>query len=170
LLVLQIERITAMASKYIGRHVQAGVGALSASSPSASASGLVDSLPAAALPSLGCSSELTSASMASDLAASTARTLPLSDVEKPLVVELAIASMEEFLHVAQAGDPLWSMDPSNPSAAEIIDQHVYLQKFQRGIAPSPPGVNPETSRHTGLVIMNSSSLVETFMDVVSTLI
>jgi hypothetical protein len=171
-LCLQIERITAMASKYIGRHVQAGVGgALSAASPSASASGLADPLPQAPLPSLGCSSELTSASMASDLAAvaaaaasaASAPSLPLSDAEKPLVLELAIASMDELLHLAQAGDPLWSIDPSNPSA-EIIDQHLYLQRFQRGIGS---GVNPETSRHTGLVIMNSSSLVETFMDVVS---
>ena len=153
-----------MASKYIGRQVQSGTGPLSVTSPSGSASCL-DVLPPGALPSLGCSTELTSGSIASDLAA-TARTFPLTEMEKPLVVELAVASMEELLQVAQAGEPLWTVHPTH-SSSEIIDQEVYLQKFQRGIGPTPVGLKSETSRHTGLVIMNSASLVETFMDVVS---
>ena len=100
-----------------------------------------------------------------DLAA-TARSYPLTEVEKPLVVELAVASMEELLQVSQAGEPLWTYDPNNASS-EIIDHDVYLQRFQRGIGPTPVGLKPDTSRHTGLVIMNSKSLIETFMDVVS---
>ena len=113
--------------------------------------------------------------------------IPLMESEKPLVVDLAVTSAEELLHVAQAGHPLWVMtedlhhhhhhfssdDISIPSTfngrSEAIDHETYFQRFPRAgvFGPTPPGMKLESSRFTGLVIMNSISLVETLMDVVS---
>eukprot|EP00250_Pteridium_aquilinum_P016242 c23020_g1_i1 orf=781-3153(-) len=148
----EIDRITAMAAKYIGRQVQP-MQLSSACSPTGSTSAL-DALHSP-LSLLG-GHELATVS---DLAV---RPYALSDVEKPLVIELAVASMEELLQVAQAGEPLWVADAS---CGEVIQHEAYLQRFPRGIGPTPLGLKSETSRHTGLVIMNSTSLVEAFMDV-----
>ena len=163
--MMQIDRITAMAAKYIGRQ-----GGVMATSPTGShASGLdVLQAPNSMAPASSDHMQLFEAGLNNvmgvpDLAA-TARSFPLAEMEKPLIVELALASMEELLQVAQAGEPLWTYDPTNPSS-EFIDHDVYLQRFQRGIGPI--GLKTETSRHTGMVIMNSKSLVESFMEVVS---
>lgn len=167
--MFQIDRITAMAAKYIGRQ-----GGVMATSPTGSHASGLDTLQAqnSMAPASSDHSQLFDAGLSNimgvpDLAA-TARSFPLTEMEKPLVVELAVASMEELLQVAQAGEPLWAYDPNNVMP-ETINPDVYLQRFQRGISPTPVGLKPETSRHTGMVIMNSKSLVQSFMDVVSKL-
>ncbi|MCO5577089.1 hypothetical protein L7F22_030911 [Adiantum nelumboides] len=150
----EIDRITAMAAKYIGRQMppMSLSSARSPTGPAGALDGLHGPLPVVAGgPELGAVSDLA------------VRPFALSDVEKPLVMELAVASMEELYQVAQAGDPLWVTDPS--SCVEVLQHDAYLQRFPRGIGPTPAALKSETSRHTGLVIMNSSSLVEALMDV-----
>ncbi|KAI5082758.1 hypothetical protein GOP47_0002501 [Adiantum capillus-veneris] len=57
----------------------------------------------------------------------------LTEAEKPLVVELAVASMEELLQVAQDREPLWVAGGSQKSSAvQVMKQEVYLQRFPRG--------------------------------------
>lgn len=158
----EIERITAMAAKYIGGRQAQLPPPFSVSSPTASVSALDAALQAPLSTMGGAGGEPTVADIA-------ARPFGLTEAERPLVVELAVASMEELLQVAQAGEPLW-VAPKGDSAAksgafQVMDQEVYLQRFPRGIGPTPPGLVSETSRHTGLVIMNFTSLVEAFMDV-----
>ncbi|MCO5614870.1 hypothetical protein L7F22_069155 [Adiantum nelumboides] len=155
----EIERITAMAAKYIGGGGrQAQLPPFAASSPTPTGSPL-DAALQVPLPTTGVGvAEPTVAEIA-------ARPFGLTEAEKPLVVELAVASMEELLQVAQAGEPLWIVGGSQkPGAPQVMDQEIYLQRFPRGIGPTPPGLTSETSRHTGLVIMNFTSLVESFMD------
>ncbi|MCO5587226.1 hypothetical protein L7F22_041173 [Adiantum nelumboides] len=155
----EIERITAMAAKYVGGGGrQAQLPPFAASSPTPTGSPL-DAALQVPLPTTGVGvAEPTVAEIA-------ARPFGLTEAEKPLVVELAVASMEELLQVAQAGEPLWIAGGSQkPGAPQVMDQEVYLQRFPRGIGPTPPGLTSETSRHAGLVIMNVTSLVESFMD------
>lgn len=165
----EIERITAMAAKYIGRHIPSMAGSIpvapaaGSSSPtgscvlehnSNSAGGV---LIGGSNEQVGMSTPVPGPSVP-DIAAR------LTDSEKPLVVELAVVAMEELLQVAQASEPLWIPHPSSPVPLECIDHDVYVQRFPRGIGPTPPGLHSESTRHTGLVIMNSTSLVETLMD------
>ncbi|KAH7445299.1 hypothetical protein KP509_01G001800 [Ceratopteris richardii] len=150
----EIERITAMAAKYIGGGRSAQLPPLSAASPTGSVGALDTSIQ---IPHSTMGGGVTEPTVA-DIAA---HPFGLTEAEKPLVVELAVASMEELLQVAQAGEPLWI---AGGGATQIMDQEVYLQRFPRGIGPTPPGLTSETSRHTGLVIMNFTSLVESFMD------
>ncbi|MCO5577087.1 hypothetical protein L7F22_030909 [Adiantum nelumboides] len=150
----EIDRITAMAAKYIGRQMPPMPlsSACSPTGPAGALDGLHGTLPVVAGgPKLGAVSDLAM------------RPFALSDVEKPLVMELAVASVEELYQVAQAGHPLWVTDPI--SCVEVLQHDAYLQRFPRGIGPTPAALKSETSRHTGLVIMNSSSLVEAMMDV-----
>lgn len=92
-----------------------------------------------------------------------------TEADKPIIVELAVAAMEELIRMAQAGDPLWvPADNSNGgTTTEILNEDEYLRTFPRGIGPKPLGMKSEASRETAVVIMNHTNLVEILMDVVS---
>ncbi|KAI3823885.1 hypothetical protein L1987_05330 [Smallanthus sonchifolius] len=85
--------------------------------------------------------------------------------EKLVIIELAIAAMEELIRMAQAGEPLW-VPTSDDSSYETLSEDVYLRSFPRGIGPKPLGLKSEASRESMVVIMNHMSLVEILMDVV----
>ncbi|KAK7343568.1 hypothetical protein VNO77_12395 [Canavalia gladiata] len=91
------------------------------------------------------------------------RSLPVpTDSDKPMIVELAVAAMEELTRLALAGDPLWV--PSN-YGTEILNEDEYLRTFPRGIGPRPFGLRSEASKESAVVIMNHINLVEILMDV-----
>lgn len=83
--------------------------------------------------------------------------------EKPMVVELAVAAMEELVRMAQLGEPLWTLRPEDNT--DILNEDEYIRTFPRGIGPRPYGLKAEASRETAVVIMNAINLVETLMDV-----
>ena len=89
-----------------------------------------------------------------------------NDADKPMIVELAVAAMEELVRMAQTGDPLWV---SSDSAVEILNEEEYFRTFPRGIGPKPLGLRSEASRESTVVIMNHINLVEILMDVVTNL-
>ncbi|KAH7366505.1 hypothetical protein KP509_18G081600 [Ceratopteris richardii] len=149
----EIDRISAMASKYIGRQIPPMP--MSTVCPPAASLGAIDIMQ-------GSLSVLPSTLETVSVSDFPLRQCPVSDVDKPLVMALAVASMEELYQIAEAGEPLWVM---GPNGKEIIQHDVYLHRFPRGIGPTTAGLRTETSRHTGLVIMNSNLLVEAFMDV-----
>ncbi|GAY34170.1 hypothetical protein CUMW_010020 [Citrus unshiu] len=83
-----------------------------------------------------------------------------SEADKPMIVELAVAAMEEFLRMAQAGDPLWT--------DQVLNEDEYLRTFPRGIGPL--GLRSEASRESTVVIMNHVNLVEILMDVAKSMV
>ncbi|ESQ55191.1 hypothetical protein EUTSA_v10024488mg [Eutrema salsugineum] len=85
-----------------------------------------------------------------------------SDADKPMIVELAVAAMEELVRMAQTGDPLWV---SSDNSVEILNEEEYFRTFPRGIGPKPIGLRSEASRESTVVIMNHINLVEILMDV-----
>lgn len=87
-----------------------------------------------------------------------------TEADKPMIVELAVAAMEELIRMTQAGEPLWI--PTSDNSSEILSEDEYLRTFPRGIGPKPLGLKSEASRETAVVIMNHISLVEILMDVV----
>ncbi|XP_027361562.1 homeobox-leucine zipper protein MERISTEM L1-like [Abrus precatorius] len=91
------------------------------------------------------------------------RSLPApADADKPMIVELAVAAMEELTRLAQVGDPLWV--PNN-HRTEILNEDEYLRSFPRGIGPKHVGLRSEASRESTVVIMNHMNLVDILMDV-----
>lgn len=90
-----------------------------------------------------------------------------SEADKPLIIELAVAAMEELIRMAQAGEPLWV--PSTDNTIECLSEDEYLRNFPRGIGPKPMGLKSEASRESAVVIMNHVNLVEILMDVVCTI-
>ncbi|XP_021719656.1 homeobox-leucine zipper protein PROTODERMAL FACTOR 2-like [Chenopodium quinoa] len=88
---------------------------------------------------------------------------PPTEADKPMIIELAVAAMEELIRMAQAGDPLWI--PSADNSTEILNEEEYFRNFPRGIGPMPLGLKSEASRDSAVVIMNHMNLVEILMDV-----
>ncbi|CDO99721.1 unnamed protein product [Coffea canephora] len=86
-----------------------------------------------------------------------------TEADKPMVIELAVAAMEELVRMAQAGEPLWV--PSGDNSTETLSEDEYVRTFPRGIGPKPLGLKSEASRESAVVIMNHINLVEILMDV-----
>lgn len=87
-----------------------------------------------------------------------------TEADKPMIIELAVAAMEELIRMAQMGEPLWMT--SLDGTAAVLNEDEYVRTFPRGIGPKPTGFKCEASRETAVVIMNHISLVEILMDVV----
>lgn len=88
------------------------------------------------------------------------------DADKPMIIELAVAAMEELIRMAQTGEPLWITGPGPDNSIETLCEEEYVRTFPRGIGPKPLGLTTEASRESAVVIMNHINLVEILMDVV----
>ncbi|TVU16136.1 hypothetical protein EJB05_39687 [Eragrostis curvula] len=87
-----------------------------------------------------------------------------SDADKPLIVELAVAAMEELLRMAQVDAPLWNA-PGMDGPGETLNEEEYARMFPRGIGPKQYELKSEASRDSSVVIMTHANLVEILMDV-----
>ncbi|KAM5588631.1 homeobox-leucine zipper protein PROTODERMAL FACTOR 2 [Rosa sericea] len=155
----EIDRISSIAAKYVGKPMSSSFSHLSSSQgPSRSLDLAVGSFGASQSGYVG---EMYGSG---DLLRSVS--VP-TDADKPLIVELAVAAMEELIRMAQAGDPLWvpAHDNSSSTHHDILNEDEYLRTFPRGIGPKPLGLKSEASRESALVIMNHVNLVEILMDV-----
>ncbi|KAJ8556283.1 hypothetical protein K7X08_023041 [Anisodus acutangulus] len=104
--------------------------------------------------------EMFSTSTASDLLRSISGH---TDADKPIIIELAVAAMEELIRLAQNGEPLWIRSLENSS--EILLEEEYVRTFPRGVGPKLSGLKSEASRESAVVIMNHINLVKILMDV-----
>ncbi|XP_018808969.2 homeobox-leucine zipper protein HDG2-like isoform X2 [Juglans regia] len=85
-----------------------------------------------------------------------------TEADKPMIIELAVAAMEELVRMAQMGEPLWM---TNLDGTSTLHEDEYIRTFPRGIGPRPISFKCEASRETAVVIMNHINLVEILMDV-----
>lgn len=88
-----------------------------------------------------------------------------TEADKPIIIELAVAAMEELIGMAQMDEPLW-LTTLDGTATNVLNEEEYIRSFPRGIGPKPTGFKCEASRETAVVIMNHVNLVEILMDVV----
>ncbi|GAB4859453.1 Homeobox-leucine zipper protein roc2 [Ancistrocladus abbreviatus] len=86
-----------------------------------------------------------------------------SDADKPMIIELAVAAMEELIRMAQMDEPLWM--PALDGTTRVLNEEEYIRMFPRGIGPKPDDFKSEASKETAVVIMNHINLVEILMDV-----
>lgn len=87
-----------------------------------------------------------------------------TEIDKPVIVELAVSAMEEVYRMAQAGEPLWV---PGENSMEMLNEDEYLRTYSRGIGPRVLGLSFEASRESSIVAFNHLKLVDILMDVVS---
>ncbi|KAL5225320.1 hypothetical protein ABZP36_011959 [Zizania latifolia] len=94
---------------------------------------------------------------------------PVTDMERPMMAEMAARAMEELIQLAQAGDHVWAKSPgggvSGGDARETLNVDTYDNIFSKpGGSFRAPNINVEGSRVSGLVFMSAVALVDVFMD------
>ncbi|KAL1812886.1 homeobox-leucine zipper protein HDG2 isoform X2 [Daucus carota subsp. sativus] len=89
---------------------------------------------------------------------------PPTEEIKPMMIELAVTAMEEFMRMAQLGEPLWVPGINGATSATLCEEE-YMRAFPQGVGPRIAGFRNEASRETAVVIMNHISLVQILMDV-----
>lgn len=152
----EIDRISSIAAKYVGKPAAAGI--LPPTSSGLSAAAGLSSYPP---PPLASHHHLPGGDLLG-LAHGGA-----AGIDKPLVIELAVAAMEELVRMAQLGEPLWVPSVVDGVATESLNEEEYARSFPRGVGPKSPELRSEASRDTVVVIMNHMNLVEMLMDAVS---
>ncbi|CAL9069626.1 unnamed protein product [Musa banksii] len=171
----ELDRVCALAGKFLGKPVSALAGPLALPTPNSSLELAVGtngfaglgSVAAATLPPLADFTSGTSSPLGTVI--TPGRALGAGAIggvdtsqEKFVFLELALAAMDELVKMAEMEEPLWI--PSLDAGRETLNYVEYDRCFPRCVGAKPNGFASEATRETGLVIINSSALVETLMD------
>ena len=93
--------------------------------------------------------------------------LVLMDEEKTVAMELAISSMDELVKMIRANEPLWIRNGENGKDLLNIEEHTRMFHWQLNLKQRSSEFRTEASRDSTVVIMNSVTLVDAFLDAVS---
>ncbi|AQK56288.1 Homeodomain leucine zipper family IV protein [Zea mays] len=150
----ELDRVSSLTSKYLGRPITQlppAQAALSMSSLDLSVGGLGS-------PSL----DLDLLSGGSSGYPPFHLPMPVSEMERPMMAEMATRAMDELIRMAQAGEHLWV----KAGGREVLNVDTYDSVFAKPGAASfrGPDVHVEGSRDSGLVFMSAVGLVDMFMD------
>lgn len=178
----ELDRVCALAGKFLGRPISSGS---SMSSSLQGCSGLelgVGSNNGYGLGPLGASAlqplpDLLGAAGLPGPVGSAAMRLPMGigaldvalhgaaadGIDRTVLLELALAAMEELMKMAQMDEPLWLRSPDG-SALEALNLDEYHRAFARVFGPSPGGYVTEATREAGVAITSSVDLVDSLMD------
>ncbi|KAG2574930.1 hypothetical protein PVAP13_7KG395300 [Panicum virgatum] len=159
----EIDRISAIAAKYVGKPM-VSFPVLSSPLAAARASPLdigVGAAAAAAAAAYGVTDIF--GGVAAGAAGELLRGAAQSGADKPMIVELAVAAMEELVQMAQLDEPLWNA-PGVDGSIETLNEEEYSRMFSRGLGPKQYGLKSEASRDSSVVIMTHANLVEILMD------
>ncbi|KAK7251761.1 hypothetical protein RIF29_35244 [Crotalaria pallida] len=87
----------------------------------------------------------------------------LSEMDKSLMSTTATNALEEFIRLSHTNEPLWIK--SSTDGREVLNLETYERMFPKANTRlKNPNVRVESSRELGVVMMNSTNLVERFMD------
>ena len=89
----------------------------------------------------------------------------VSDMDKPIMNDIALTAMDELLRLVHTNEPLWSRADGSREVLNLGSyENVFPRSSNRG---KNHNVRIEASRSSGIVFMNAMSLVDMFMDSVS---
>ncbi|KAJ3700297.1 hypothetical protein LUZ61_004002 [Rhynchospora tenuis] len=152
----ELDRVSGLTSKYLGRPITQlpSIQPLSISSLDLSVGGLGS-------PSIGPSLDL-------DLLTGGSSNMPfsfptaISDMEKPIMAEMATAAMDELVRLAQSEEPLWV---KQGDGKQVLNLDAYDSLFPKpGNQFRAPDIRVEATKDSALVFMNAVSLVDMFLD------
>lgn len=96
--------------------------------------------------------------------------LYLMDEEKTVAMEMAMSSMDEIMKMCRVNAPLWVRNNENGKEFLNHEEHARLFHWPLNLKHRPSDeFRTEASRDSAVVIMNSVTLVDAFLDSVSTL-
>lgn len=167
MLNLQLDRVSSIAAKYIGRPISQlppvqpiHISSLDLSMSSFGGHGMGG-------PSLDL--DLLPGSTSSTMPSLPYQPTGISDMDKSLMTDIAANAMEELLRLLQSNDPLWMK--SSTDGRDVLNLESYERIFPRATSHlKNPNLRIEASRASGVVIMNGLALVDMIMDSVTALL
>ncbi|XP_019710626.1 homeobox-leucine zipper protein ROC8 isoform X2 [Elaeis guineensis] len=154
----ELDRVSSFASKYLGRPVTQlpSVQPMAMSSLDLSMGGYSNPGPSSSL-------DLDLLSGGSSTVMPFPFSAAVSEIEKPLMVDLATRAMEELIRLVQTDEPLWVK--VGHDGREVLHLETYERIFPRpGHQFKYADLHTEASRDSTVVIMNSIALVDMFID------
>ncbi|PIN19438.1 hypothetical protein CDL12_07879 [Handroanthus impetiginosus] len=89
--------------------------------------------------------------------------MSISEMDKSLMADIAANAMNELIRLLQSNEPLWMR--STTDGREMLNLESYESMFPRPNSHlKNPNIRIETSRDSGVVIMNGLALIDMFMD------
>ncbi|XP_074587422.1 homeobox-leucine zipper protein ROC8-like isoform X2 [Curcuma longa] len=155
----QLDRVSSLASRYLGRPMTQlpPVLPVSISSLDLSVGGYNNP---------GISTSLDLNLLLQNSSSSSSSSFPyasISELEKPIMVEMASNAMEEVIRLVQTDEPLWMKSVSD--GRDILQLETYDRMFKRsGHRLKFPDVRIEASRDSAVVAMNATTLIDLLMD------
>ncbi|KAG6481865.1 hypothetical protein ZIOFF_058488 [Zingiber officinale] len=157
---LKLDRVSSIASRYLGRPMTQlpPVLPVSISSLDLSVGGYNN-------PGISTSLDL-NLLLQNSSSSSSSSSLPyasISELDKPIMVEMASNAMEEVIRLVQTDEPLWMKSVSD--GRDILQLETYDRMFKRsGHRLKFPDVRIEASRDSAVVAMNATTLIDMLMD------
>lgn len=93
--------------------------------------------------------------------------LVLMEEEKSIAMELAISSMDELVKMCRLNEPLWIHNSENGKQFLNLDEHARMFAWPLNFKQHSTELRTEATRDSAVVIMNSITLVDAFLDAVS---
>ncbi|XWS38786.1 hypothetical protein CRYUN_Cryun19dG0160300 [Craigia yunnanensis] len=90
--------------------------------------------------------------------------LVLMDEEKTVAMELAMSSMDELVKMCRVNEPLWIRNNENGKEVLNLEEHARMFHWSLNLKQRPNEFRTEASRDSAVVIMNSVTLVDAFLD------
>ncbi|KAG6485725.1 hypothetical protein ZIOFF_054290 [Zingiber officinale] len=156
----QLDRVSSIASRYLGRPMTQlpPVLPVSISSLDLSVGGYNN-------PGISTSLDL-NLLLQNSSSSSSSSSLPyasISELDKPIMVEMASNAMEEVIRLVQTDEPLWMKSVND--GRDILQLETYDRMFKRsGHRLKFPDVRIEASRDSAVVAMNATTLIDMLMD------
>lgn len=171
--IIQLERVCCMASRYSGRPIQVMTPPpQSLMAPSLDLDMNMYSR-SFSEPMGSCSDMMPPMQLMSDTCPIPEAGLFLMEEDKSLAMELALSSMDQLVKMCHASEPLWiRSNVENGNSKEILnlEEHARLFQWPLNVKQNSTEFRTEATRDSAVVIMNSITLVDTFLDAVSVLI
>ncbi|KAJ4951724.1 hypothetical protein NE237_028556 [Protea cynaroides] len=88
----------------------------------------------------------------------------IMEQEKPLALQLAMTAANELVKMGQLGEPLWVRNSSGTKEVLNLEEHAKMFPWPISFKSQQNEFRTEASRASALVIMNSITLVDAFLD------
>jgi hypothetical protein len=91
----------------------------------------------------------------------------LMEEEKSIALELAVSSLDELVKMCQGTEPLWIQNNENGREVLNLKEHARMFPWPLNLKQNSNDLRTEATRDSAVVIMNSITLVDAFLDAVS---
>ncbi|GMI63883.1 homeobox-7, HOMEODOMAIN GLABROUS 5 [Hibiscus trionum] len=148
----ELQRVCAISSRYMGRPIQT-VGALMPPSLDLDMNIYPRQFPEHIAPTLAETASFTEND-----------NLILLDEEKTIAMELAMSAVDELVKMCRVNEPLWIRNNENSKEILNLEEHAKVFQWPLNLEQRSSELRTEASRDSAVVIMNSITLVDAFLD------